>query len=196
MQLDNTLNEIFKKLTQELVKQKIEFSIAGAFAVSLYTQPRATSDIDLVTFLDKKNKEKVIDILERNFKLVQSNQEKIPMRFYEIWRQIIKNENTSSILVPIDFISVPKDYFESVLRKSFNLQLNNLDVRFLSKEDLILMKLDSTRAKDIDDIERIVNGPEKVDFDYIKSWAKKYSLHVEMLEKIKKDLNRDFGPEL
>ena len=196
MQPDNTLNQIFEKLVQELDKQKIKFSIAGAFAVSLYASPRATSDIDLVTFLDKGSKEKVVSILDKNFKLLQSNQKTIPMRFYEIWRNIVKIENTSSIIVPIDFIIVPNDYLPGVLDRSVILRIDNSDIRFLSKEDLILMKLDSTRAKDIDDIERIIKGPERIDYDYINGWAKKYSLHTEILDKFRKDKKMDSGPEL
>jgi len=118
------------------------------------------------------------------------------MRFYEIWRNIVKIENTSSIIVPIDFIIVPNDYLPGVLNRSVILRIDNSDIRFLSKEDLILMKLDSTRAKDIDDIERIIKGPEGIDYDYINSWAKKYSLHTEILDKFRKDIKMDFGPEL
>jgi len=196
MQLDNTLYETFKKLTQELIKNKIKFSVAGAFAVSLYTQPRATSDIDLATFLGKKIKDKVASIMERNFELLPKEQEIIPMRFYEIWRNIIINDISKKTIVPIDFISIPDDYLSSVLKKSIILQIDKLNIPFLSKEDLIIMKLDSTRAKDIDDIEQIVKGPGKVDYDYIKTWAKKYSLHTKNLEKIRKNLKMDFGPEL
>lgn len=196
MQPDNTLNQIFEKLVQELDKEKIRFSIAGAFAVSLYASPRATSDIDLVTFLDKGSREKVVSILDKKFKLLQSNQQTMPMRFFELWRNIVKIKNTSPIIVPIDFIIIPNDYLPSVLDRSVILRIGNSDVRFLSKEDLVLMKLDSTRAKDIDDIERIIKGPEKIDYDYINSWAKKYSLHIEILDKIRKDIKMDSGPEL
>lgn len=186
MQPDNTLYQIFEKLAQGLDKQKIEFSIAGAFAVSLYTQPRATNDIDLVVFIDNKKKQRVITVLENSFSLLQSHQETIPMRFFKIWRNIVKIDKSNSNIVPIDFLIVPNDYLSAILKRSVILTIGKLDIKFLSKEDLILLKLDSTRAQDIDDVERIIKGPEKIDFDYINTWAKKYSLDVEILEKFKK----------
>lgn len=181
MQLAKNLSDIFFSLVSSLKRNGINFSIAGAFAVSIYTQPRATSDIDLVTFTDQKSKERITALLHQNFHLIQTHPDPLTMRFFEIWRHVIKSESDIPFVIPIDFIAIPDDYLSIVLSRSIFLPLDGLEIPFVSREDLIIMKLGSTRAKDMDDVERLMEDAEQMDLEYIRAWALKFSLPIDKI---------------
>ena len=181
MQLAKSLSDLFVALVSSLQNNDIRFSIAGAFAVSIYAQPRATSDIDLVTFTDTKTKERITAILHQNFHLIQTQNEPLPIRFFEIWRHVVKAESEIPIIIPIDFIAIPDDYLSMVLNRSIVLSLEGVDIPFVSRADLVVMKLGSTRAKDMDDVERLMEDVEPMDLEYIRSWARKFSLPIDSI---------------
>ena len=181
MHLAQNLSDIFVALVSSLKRHDIPFSIAGAFAVSIYTQPRATSDIDLITFTDQKTKERITALLNQTFHLIQAHNEPLPISFFEIYRYVIKSESEVPLVIPIDFISIPEKYLSIVLSRSIVLPHDGVDIPFISREDLIIMKLGSNRAKDIDDLERLMEDGKQMDLDYIRSWARTFSLPIDKI---------------
>ena len=59
------LNEDYKEMLQNLLDQKVEFLVVGAYALAAHGFPRATGDIDIWIKPDQKNSKKVYKALAR-----------------------------------------------------------------------------------------------------------------------------------
>ncbi len=189
MQFDLAIYKVFAKLAAELNKNSICYGFAGAIATTIYADPRATTDIDLIAVLDEKTRAKIINILSRTFQLVQSQNETLTVSFFEIWRNVVIDSSNKNQLIPGDFL-------ESVMNRIFQFKVDDQIIRFISKEDLIILKLGSRRGKDIDDIERIISFGREVDFDYIDRWAARFSLPTGTINRFRQDRQPDIRPEI
>ncbi len=49
----------------EFYRQEVDYLVVGGLAVNLYGIPRVTQDIDILISFEKKNVEKLMDILKR-----------------------------------------------------------------------------------------------------------------------------------
>jgi hypothetical protein len=59
------LNEDYKEMLQNLLDQKVEFLVVGAYALAAHGFPRATGDMDIWIKPDQKNSKK-----DKLFKLI------------------------------------------------------------------------------------------------------------------------------
>ena len=59
------LNEDYKEMLQNLLDQKVEFLVVGAYALAAHGFPRATGDMDIWIKPDEKNSLKVYKALAR-----------------------------------------------------------------------------------------------------------------------------------
>ena len=59
------LNEDYKEMLQNLLDQKVEFLVVGAYALAAHGFPRATGDMDIWIKPDEKNSKKVYKALAR-----------------------------------------------------------------------------------------------------------------------------------
>lgn len=150
---------IFKILNEN----KIKYIIVGGMAVNFYGIPRATYDIDLLLYLEDKNLKKFLNLLKAwGFK------PKVPvdiMDFADIKKREdwIKNKNMKAFNVvnpdwairEIDIIiNTPVDYKKAITNAK-NIRLYSVDIPTISIADLILMKSESNRKQDKDDIRNL-----------------------------------------
>ena len=131
----NEQTQLFEIIGAEL-KEKIECYVIGGSAMMFYGAKEDTKDVDLV-FLKNKDLEKVKKILEKiNFKdkknrpimMVGKEGERIELFF----KEIITFEMSNSI----------------VKRVTETHEFNNLLVKVVSPEDIILLKCATEREKD------------------------------------------------
>ncbi|MEE9213403.1 MAG: DUF6036 family nucleotidyltransferase [Thermodesulfobacteriota bacterium] len=142
------------KVIDSLEKYKVDYAIAGGYAVALHGAVRGTVDIDFVIKLSKQSfirAEKALNEIRLYSRLPVSSEEVFNFR-----QEYIKNKN----MISWNFIN-PDNPAESVniiitedLRnmKIKKIKINNKSIKLLSIEDLIKMKEKSERAQDIEDI--------------------------------------------
>jgi len=140
-----------------LEKYKVDYAIAGGYAVALHGAVRGTVDIDFVIKLSKQSfirTEKALNEIGLYSRLPVSNEEVFNFR-----EEYIKNRN----MISWNFIN-PDNPAESVdiiitedLRhmKIKRIKINNKSIKLLSIEDLIKMKEKSERTQDIEDIKAL-----------------------------------------
>jgi len=150
---------IFKLLNKEEVK----YVVVGGIATILHGYVRATADIDLVVDLQADEATKVIDALTQAGFIP-----KIPVEALEFvdktkrkqWieakgMQVFSMYNPAQPALTIDlFVEYPIPFDELWLR-SVVMDLGETTVRVCSIDDLMMMKRDAGRHKDLADIEQL-----------------------------------------
>jgi hypothetical protein len=61
------MEELLAYITSELEKRGIEYMVSGSFAMTAYTTPRFTRDIDIVIQLNTENLDSFSEIFKENF---------------------------------------------------------------------------------------------------------------------------------
>jgi predicted nucleotidyltransferase len=148
---------LIERIARALKEHKVQFAVAGGWAVALHGAVRGTIDVDLVVVLTQKNLVLAEEALQSiglhprqpvNARDVyQFREEYIKNRNMIAWSFINKN-NPAEI---VDII-LPEDL--SIL-KAIQKQIGSTRVPVLSKTDLIRMKRKSGRPQDLEDIKAL-----------------------------------------
>ncbi|HZX13057.1 MAG TPA: DUF6036 family nucleotidyltransferase [Thermodesulfobacteriota bacterium] len=145
------------RLIQALEGKKVNYAIAGGYAVALHGVVRGTVDIDLVLRLSKKN------LLAAEAALTDLGlQSRLPLRAGEVFdfrEEYIRNKN----LIAWNFINLnnPVESVDIIITEDFrNMKVKRIVVggrilRVVSIEDLIKMKKKSKRPQDLEDIKAL-----------------------------------------
>ncbi len=144
------LNEDYKEMLQILLKNEVKFLIVGAYAMGAYGYPRATGDFDIWVEASAENSKKLYKSLSEFGAPLSDIREET---FVEkgIFFQIGVVPRRIDIITHIDGI-----VFEEAYKTKELIDVETLQIPFLSKEDLIKNKESTGRKKD------------KLDADYLK----------------------------
>ncbi len=139
----------FKELLQLLNSKKIEYLVVGGYAVAIYGYPRATGDMDIWIAISPDNAEKTVEALkEFGFN--------VPELKKEIFLEKEKNIRMGNpplrveILTSIDGV----EFFECYKNKKI-INIDDIKINFISRNDLKKNKKASGRYKDLDDLEHL-----------------------------------------
>ncbi len=139
----------FKELLQLLNSKKIEYLVVGGYAVALYGYPRATGDMDIWIALSKDNAHKTVEALkEFGFNTPQLKEE----LFLEKERNIRMGNPPLciEILTSIDGVEFTECYGNKK-----TVTIDDIDMSFISLEDLKKNKKASGRHQDLADLENL-----------------------------------------
>ena len=146
------LNEDYKEMLQILLNNKVKFLIVGAYAMGAQGYPRATGDFDIWVEPSTENSIKVYNSLaEFGAPLEQINTE----TFIEkgIVFQIGIVPRRIDILTFIDGVEFDKAY-----REKENIEIEDITIPFLSKNNIIKNKEATGREKDKLDAKYLKEG--------------------------------------
>ncbi len=148
---------LFYRLNASLKKYRVQYAIAGGWAVALHGAVRGTVDIDLAMVLTEKNlkqAEQALNALGLFSRLPLTAKEIIDFR-----EEYIRNRK----LLAWRF-SNPEDHTEIVdlllimdLKKSqiYHVKMGSQSIPIVSKSQLIRMKRESGRPQDLEDIKAL-----------------------------------------
>lgn len=145
------LNEDYKEMLQLLLDNKVRFLVVGAYAMGAYGYPRATGDFDIWVEASAENAKRVYKSLaEFGAPLAELTEQ----TFCElgIMFQIGVAPRRIDIITRVDGVE-----FKQAYTQKQQIQIDDLNVPFLSKADLIKNKLSTGREKD------------RLDADYLQS---------------------------
>lgn len=142
-------NPDFKEFVQLLIKNQVEYLIVGGYAVSIHGYPRYTGDLDIWINSTDSNAQKVLSCIKEfgfsSSELTESDFTKkygiIQLGYPPVRIDIINN---------VDGVN-----FEECFQKKSIIEVENLQVNFISLEDLITNKKTTARPRDIDDVENL-----------------------------------------
>jgi predicted nucleotidyltransferase len=136
------LNNDYREMLQSLLENKVEFLVVGAYAMAAYGYPRATGDLDLWVFTSTENAEKVYKALgEFGAPLEQIDQDSFSEK--GIIFQIGVAPCRIDIITQISGVE-----FEQAYPKRKEIEIDEIKVPVISKEDLIRNKESTGREKD------------------------------------------------
>jgi hypothetical protein len=145
------------RLVGALEKRKVDYAIAGGYAVALHGAVRGTVDIDIVLRFTKKN------LLAAEAALRDVGlQSRLPVKGDEVFdfrEEYIKNRN----LLAWNFINIsnPTESVDIILTddlrnlKTKRIRSGEKTLRVISINDLIKMKEKSNRGQDLEDIKAL-----------------------------------------
>jgi len=148
--------------------------VVGGIAVSIWTAPRATVDLDFVIGLTEEERPSFIKSATEAGIVVFDPK---PMSFKKmrLLRMFLQGKETE--LIMLDFILADDEYKRASLERAIHLPWEGREIKVASPEDIILLKLLSGRGQDRVDIENIVRMRKaSLDISYLQRWAESLSL--------------------
>jgi len=145
----NILTKDFKDFLTLLQKNNVKFLICGGHAVGFYGYPRLTMDFDLLIEPSKENAERIINALNE-----------FGFGSCGITESAFLEEGTAVTLGAqpnqIDLLtSVSNVSTYEIFKNAVNGQLEDFDILYISKDDLIKCKKAAGRLKDLADVEEL-----------------------------------------
>jgi hypothetical protein len=139
----------FKELLSILAKHEVRYLIIGGYAVMLYSEPRWTKDLDLWIAIDAANACAVFKALkEFGAPLTDLSAEDFsePGYFYQMGNPPLRVDV---------MMEIPGGDFNEAWNRRNTVSIGENQVHFISREDLIAVKLASGRDQDLKDVESI-----------------------------------------
>jgi predicted nucleotidyltransferase len=141
------LPEDFKEFLNFLNKNKVKYLLIGGWAVGFYGYPRATGDMDVLIATDEANLDKLLKAFyEFGAPTIPRDHFKEKGNVFRMGRPPIK----------IDVINEASGIdIEACYSRRNIVHIDGIDISLISREDLLINKKASGRAKDIADIENL-----------------------------------------
>jgi len=138
----------FKEFIQLLNKHKVKYLLVGGYAISLYSRPKSTQDIDVFIENSKTNAKKLLKVLDE-FGLSSLNISINDLTTKDRVVQIGVSPLRIDIMTSIEGIVFSTAYKNRTKITYWGIR----NVSFISYDDLIKNKKTTGRKKDIEDLE-------------------------------------------
>ena len=143
------LNEDYKDMLRALHDENVRFILVGAYALAAHGYPRATMDIDIWVMPSPENAEAVLKALRR-----------FGAPLHHLTKADLTKDGTIFQIgvAPrrIDIITAASGLcFEQSYQHSISVNIEGIDVRIPSVDDLIINKKATGRTKDLADAEAL-----------------------------------------
>ena len=139
----------FKELLKLLNSKKIEYLVIGGYAVAFHGHPRATGDLDIWIAISEDNSHKIVEALkEFGFD--------VPDLKNEIFLEKNKNIRMGEEPLRIEILtSIDGVEFNECYKNKKIVTIDDIEINFISLQDLKKNKKASGRLQDLADIENI-----------------------------------------
>lgn len=149
-------------LARKLDELEVPYMVIGGHANALWGEPRATLDIDITIWLEESRVAELVDHLAPSFSARVSN----PESFVEETR-VLPVETADGLAADLIFGLLP--FEEQAIGRARTVEVGGQEVRFCTAEDLILLKIVSTRERDRSDIRGVVlHQGRTLNLDYLE----------------------------
>jgi predicted nucleotidyltransferase len=177
----NLLIEVIEKLQKLCLKQKIKIAFTGGIAIGVYGNPRATYDVDGFILAAREQIAPLLSALSKvGFKpsenpILKTIQDK---QFITLIYSKYK--------MYVDLFVATGDFQTGILQRAKSLKANKLKINIVSPEDLILLKLQAGREKDLDDVRGILTETfSRLDLKYLKKWGRQLEVNHFFADELK-----------
>jgi predicted nucleotidyltransferase len=143
------LNEDYRDMLRDLVDEKVNFLVIGAYAMAAHGYLRATVDIDIWVMASPDNAESVLRAVKR-FGAPLGNLNSADLQKDDTVFQIGVAPRRIDILTGVTGLR-----FEESFERSIEADFDGIPVRIPSLDDLIRNKKASARTRDLADVEAL-----------------------------------------
>lgn len=162
------------EVAEFLETQGVAYVLLGGLAVQYWGEPRTTRDVDVTVLVPQEHQERFFEGVLARFR------PRLPdaLDFARRHRVLLVETPQG---VPVDISLGIPGYEEEVMRRAVSISFYGLpSLRLISAEDLIIHKCVAGRARDREDIERIlIRQRLNLDLAYIRRWLRDFSPLVE-----------------
>ena len=166
---------VVRDVTERLEAEGISFMVTGSMAMNYYAEPRMTRDIDIVIALDLAHAASFVQAFKNHYYV---SPEAV---INAISNRSIFNLVHNGTVIKVDFIvrkSAP--YRVAEFERRQRLKVDDFETWVVSKEDLIISKMEWARESESDfqfrDIRNLVKSG--CDVRYIDEWAAELNLEA------------------
>ena len=145
----NVLKE-FTSILPQFEKANIRYAVIGGLAVNIYTQVRATKDIDFL--IAAEDLDAACQILQKLGYLRKENTLPFKKSGLELQRLLKAVDNDFMV---VDLLIAVSNEMANILQNSIEVDFSFGKLKVILKEDLIRMKTLANRPQDIADIEKL-----------------------------------------
>jgi len=161
--------KLLKKIAQRLDKANIPYMVVGGQAVLLYGEPRLTRDIDVTLGIGVNGLDKVMKVVTAlKLKVLVDKVNDFVNKTMVL--PVIDKDNG----IRVDFIFSFSSYERQAIEKAKGVKFGKTTVRFASLEDVVIHKVISGRARDIEDIKAVLLKNQDYNIRYITKWLKEF----------------------
>jgi hypothetical protein len=166
--------DILNDVTKKLDSISLPYMLTGSLAMMHYAKPRMTRDIDLVIELNKFQIENFVSVFKDEYYTSPEAIRDSVENFFMF--NLIHLES----LIKIDFIiRKPEEYRIVEFNRRRRVVFPDLEVFIVSKEDLIISKLNWAKDSDSELQKRDIKNLLNTDYDknYLFEWSKRLNLY-------------------
>jgi len=172
--------QTLRDIVSRLETAGIDYMLTGSVALNCYAQPRMTRDIDLVVAFQLKDVDRIEGVLGAEYYVSADAAREA------VLHQSSFNAIHQATLMKVDFMIRKRvDYRQHEFTRRVRLRVEDFDLWVVSKEDLILSKLDWAReslsARQMADVENLI--ATGCDFGYLAEWSARLNL-TDMLTRV------------
>jgi hypothetical protein len=172
----NSLEWALINLADILSTNNIPYMIIGGMANAVWGEPRSTIDIDATVWLGEETTNRIVSILSGFFHPIVHD----PSKFV-LDTNVLPLESKDGVRV--DLIFGRLTYEKEAIERSVEINIEGVQIRFCTPEDLILHKIISERERDINDARGIaVRRMKSLDLSYLEPRIQELSNAMEKPE--------------
>lgn len=151
----------------------IDYMLIGGIANAVWGEPRATVDVDVTIAVDEPLIPATIGRLAEHVRFAVAD----PVSFVGRTR-VLPIDTRSGVRADVIFALLPFEM--SALRRARSVRLAGRDVRVVTPEDLIVMKIISERPRDLADAEGLTRRRiHELDLDYLAPLVREMAASLE-----------------
>lgn len=139
------LNQDFQEFVELFVAHEVEFLIVGGYALAAHGHPRYTKDLDVWVWIGAENAQRIITAIEE-FGFGELGLTAADFQEPDVMVQLGQEPQRIDILTFASGL-----HFTDAYKNRVNITLGNVQVPFISVDDLRTNKLATGRPRDIAD---------------------------------------------
>ena len=148
--------------------------VFGGQAVLLYGEPRLTRDIDITLGVDPSQPAPVLRVIEEL--QLRTLVDDVGAFLQQTFVLPVVDPKTN---VRVDFVFSLTEYERQAIDRSKIVRISGVDVRFVSLEDLIVMKVVAGRPRDLEDVVSVIRKNPGFDRAYVEKWLNQFDSELD-----------------
>ncbi len=156
--------KLLKTMALELEQKHISYMVIGGQAVLLHGEPRMTRDIDITVGIGTEKLDQMLDVVAAIGLAPLVDPDDFVLR-----TMVLPCEHRESH-IRVDFIFSLSPYELQAMERVCLVNMEGVDVKFASAEDLVIHKVFAGRPRDMDDVKSVLMKNPGIDSAYIRRW--------------------------
>jgi len=156
--------QLLKRIAATLDRLRIPYMIIGGQAVLLHGEPRLTRDIDITVGITTEEMDLMLDAVE-DIGLIPL----VDPKDFSLRTLVLPCQDPESD-IRVDFIFSFSPYEHQAMERVCLVEIEGVNVKFASAEDLVIHKVFAGRARDMEDVKSVLIKNPEMDSRYIRKW--------------------------